>query len=232
MYNLWDACASGPDRRWAYAGSVYSLPFASLASTLEDLGIPGIVGLLGVLLGWGLNQRSAADALVKQQKRDAASALLDALVEVRMSVSVMAPVEDIPGLLAAARDHWRRAALRYLGRIGDEDLTSRVDAIMFVMVLASAGGRPPTENPGMEAPPGHLFNLAYIVDRAFQDPFCALDAYLNGKPLPPRTFPENPIEVAADDSSDGGALDRVRAALDALPDPAPTARTKYITALM
>ena len=63
---------------------------ATVLNTFKDLGIAGAVGsLFGVALGWYLNRRSATEALVIQQRREAASKLLDAAVEARINTRVL-----------------------------------------------------------------------------------------------------------------------------------------------
>jgi hypothetical protein len=160
---------------------------ASFVTALRDLGLPGAIG---VVLGWLLTRHTTARTLVVQQKREAATLLLDALVDARLAVSPLAPTDEIKTGVREARSLWWRSVMRYLGRIGDAELTSRVDTISLAFTLASAGGRSPTDDFRTTPPPQRLIDIGLIVDRAFLDVFYALDAFIDDKQPPPRAFPE------------------------------------------
>jgi hypothetical protein len=188
----------------------------------------GVAGSLsGVGLGWWLNRRSAASAAIEAQRRDAAVQLLNALVEARMHAGVMVEAEKLSERLEIAKNEWRRALLRYAGRLDNQDLTSRIDEVYIVLFLATQGGLRP-DRAGPEKEGVDLPSLAYLVERAFLDVFVSLDAFLNGKALPPRSFPNNIMEVITDESRPGGPIDRLRAELNQWPDPERTARTKIM----
>lgn len=204
---------------------------ATLLNTLKDLGIPGAVGsLFGVALGWYLNRRSATEALVIQQRREAAANLLDAVVEARINTRVMIEKSEVGRGLEVARKELRRAVLRYTGRIGNSEITSRVDALPLMLFIATEGGRADPQSKGGDSTTD-LFSLAYIVERAFTDAFICLDAYLNNEPLPPRTFPDNAMEVMSDDSRSGDPVGRLRLELNNWPTADNTARTKIFSDL-
>jgi hypothetical protein len=70
-------------------------------------------------------------------------------------------------------------------------MRSRVDTISLAFTIASASGRSPTDDFASTPPPQRLIDIGLIVDRAFLDVFYALDAFVDGKRPPPRSFPED-----------------------------------------
>jgi hypothetical protein len=202
----------------------HALPLVTWSSTLAGLGIPTF---LGVLLGWLLNRRSRDTELVKQQQREAAGLLLDALVEAELALRVMVPRADVHESIEQAQGTWRRAMLRYAGRIGNVELTSRVEGMLIVFTLARSGGIDDDHDLRSAPPSQHLIDITQIAGRAFLDSYVALEAFLNGQSLPPRSFPANPIEVMASGGQDGIAT--LWEAVRAMPEPEQTTRLKLIT---
>ena len=90
-----------------------AVPVASVVTTLRDLGLPGAIG---VTLGWLLTRHTTARTLVVQQKRAAAALLLDALVDARLAVSPLAPLDELlllrEALCLASRSGHRYGAVR------------------------------------------------------------------------------------------------------------------------
>jgi hypothetical protein len=121
------------------------------------------------------------------------------------NTQVMVEKSEVLSGWETARKELRRAVLRYTGRIGNHKITSRVDVLPTVLlVAATAGGRERLQRGERDL----LFSLAYVVERAFIDAFICLDAFLNNQPIPPRTFPDSPMEVMSDDSRDGDPVTR------------------------
>lgn len=202
------------------------MPAASLSSVLEALDPlwAAVAAVGGVALGWHLNRKSAAEALVAQQRRQAASQLLDELVEARLKTQILNERERAQVAISEADDAWRRAVLRYSGRIGDEELTRRVDAASVALHLARTGGTDETRS--RAAVEGvDLASLAYIVERAFLDVFVCLDALLNDRPLPDPSFPPDPMRIITEE---GDAVALLRAALNDYDEPERTARTRVM----
>jgi hypothetical protein len=114
--------------------------------------------------------------------------------------------------------------LRYAGRIGSAELTSRLEAMLIVSMLTSAGGIGEDHDLSTVPPPQRPIDINQIARRACLDSY---EAILNEQPLPPRSFSANPTEVTAAGGGDSIAI--LWAAVLARPQPEQTSRLKLIT---
>lgn len=175
--------------------SVGPVLVADIGTTLVDLGIPSIVGgLVGVGIGWGLSEKSAAkqrrldDARLAQQRKDrltdAAAAELDSLlasmdhelIPLRSQVQPMSP-----SLVLAAGATWQATWSRCRYQIADAELNERLESVDTFMTWVRLAADDEGNVPNLD--------LTFQYQAAFFNGRSAIAAWRAGIELPPRCFP-------------------------------------------